>query len=76
MPTIPITGILGLYLIYRFNNNLQGYIKSKIIFIINTFLFYLTLMLIYLKTKNLSLSIIISSLQWLFINYLILNYSL
>lgn len=76
LPTIPITSILGLYLIHKYNSNLEGYIVSKFIFILNTFLFYVTLMLFYLKTKDLLLSTIIGIVQWLFISYLIFNYSL
>ena len=74
LPTIPIASIFGLYLIYKFNSNLDGYIQSKLIFIFNTFLFYITLMLVYLKTKDLLLSTIIGILQWLFISFLIFNY--
>ena len=32
MPTIPIASILGLYLIHKYNSNLEGYIVSKFIF--------------------------------------------
>lgn len=76
MPTIPIPGLLGIYLIHKYNSNLEGYIQSKFIFILNTFLFYVTLMLFYLKTKDLLLSTIIGIVQWLFISFLIFNYSL
>jgi uncharacterized membrane protein (GlpM family) len=76
LPTIPIASILGLYLIHKYNSNLEGYIQSKFIFILNTFLFYVTLMLFYLQTKDLLLSTIIGIVQWLFVSYLIFNYSL
>jgi len=68
MPTIPIPGILGIYLIHKYNSNLEGYIQSKFIFILNTFLFYVTLILFYL-TNNIILSLISMSIVWLAILY-------
>ena len=68
IPTIPVLGLFGLFMISINNkSNIKDYIKNHIIFIITTIIFYLVVLSFY-NIFSIYISLFIGLLVWLIIN--------
>lgn len=78
IPTMPILGLLGLFMLIFYNGNINKYInkyiKNHIAFLICTISLYISLIFIYYLTNNIVLSLVLAILIWSCIVYNVLNF--
>jgi uncharacterized membrane protein (GlpM family) len=75
LPAIPLAGMYGLYLIYSKNGNVINYLTKISLFIMTALIFYVAILIVYIKSKNLLLALILGGLIWLVSCYFNLDYN-
>ena len=75
LPAVPLAGIYGLYLIYSENGNIKNYLTKISLFIMTALIFYIAILIVYIKSKNLLLALILGALIWLVSCYFNLDYN-
>ena len=68
LPTIPLLGLFGLFIIIKNNGNYNKYIKLHIKFLLITTIFYIFILCFIYLNYSIYTSLFISSLLWLLIN--------
>jgi len=75
LPAVPLAGLYGLYLIYNENSNIKNYLTKISIFIATALIFYVVMLIIYTKTKNILLALIVGAFIWIISCYFNLDYN-
>ena len=75
LPALPIAGMYGLYSIYSENGNIKNYLTKISLFVMTALIFYIAILIVYIKSKNLLLSLILGGLIWLVSCYFNLDYN-
>ena len=75
LPAVPLAGMYGLYLIYSENGNVKNYLTKISLFIMTSLIFYIAILIVYIKSKNLLLALILGALIWLVSCYFNLDYN-
>ena len=75
IPAFPLVGMYGLYLIYINNGNIKNYLTKISVFVTTALIFYITMLMIYIKTKNLLYGLTVGIVIWLISCCLNLNYN-
>ena len=75
LPAVPLAGMYGLYLIYSENGNIKNYLTKISLFIMTALIFYVAILIVYIKSKNLLLALILGGLIWLVCCYFNLDYN-
>lgn len=75
LPAVPLAGMYGLYLIYSENGNVKNYLTKISLFIMTALIFYIAILIVYIKSKNLLLALILGALIWLVSCYFNLDYN-
>lgn len=73
IPTIPILGLTGLFMLIFYNGNINKYIKNHIAFLTCTISLYISLIFIYYLTNNIIVSLVLAMIIWCCIVYNVLN---
>jgi uncharacterized membrane protein (GlpM family) len=74
IPTIPILGLTGLFILIFYSGNVNKYIKNHIAFLMSTISLYISLIFIYYLTNNIYVSLVLAILIWFCIVYNVLNF--
>ena len=75
VPAVPLAGMYGLYLINSKNGNVINYLTKISLFIMTALIFYVAILIVYIKSKNLLLALILGSLIWLVSCFFNLDYN-
>lgn len=74
LPTIPILGLTGLFMLIFYNGNINKYIKNHIAFLMCTISLYISLIFIYYLTNNIVVSLVLAMIIWSCIVYNVFNF--
>ena len=75
LPAVPLAGLYGLYLIYSENGNVTNYLTKISLFIMTALIFYIAMLIIYKKTKNILLALIFGAFIWIISCYFNLDFN-
>ena len=75
VPAVPLAGMYGLYLINSKNGNVINYLTKISLFIMTALIVYVAILIVYIKSKNLLLALILGSLIWLVSCFFNLDYN-
>ena len=73
VPAVPILGLYGLFITISNKNNIDNYLQKISIFISISLIFYLAVLFMYKKNKNIIIALSCGFLIWLIGGYLFID---